>query len=321
MDMIQSLQGFVGEQLSLLAPVDQAWQPTDFLPDLTADDWREQLTRFRDNALRVSDDLLVILVGNMITEEALPNYSVSLERVVKGSSEREEEPWLKWLRGWTAEENRHGDLLNAYLRLTGRVDMRAVERTIHHLIANGFNPRTKDNDYAGLIYAAFQERATRISHNNVSRLAAGQGEENLARICRRIAGDEARHETFYARVVAKIMDEDPEEAMLAYRMVLKGIVAMPGRLMTDGKDANLYDHFAAVTQRLGVYTATDYTQIIGHLNEAWGIGKRSVTGKAAKAQDYLCRQPERYESLSGAIAEGVAEQPPAHFSWIHGRQV
>ncbi len=42
----------------------------------------------------------------------------------------------------------HGDLLNAYLRLTGRVDMRAVERTIHHLLKNGFNPRSNDDGYS-----------------------------------------------------------------------------------------------------------------------------------------------------------------------------
>lgn len=35
--------------------------------------------------------------------------------------------WAKWSRGWTSEENRHGDLLNRYLYLTGRVDMRAIE--------------------------------------------------------------------------------------------------------------------------------------------------------------------------------------------------
>ena len=88
-------------------------------------------------------------------------------------------PWARWLRGWTAEENRHGDLLNAYLRLTGRVDMLAVERTIHHLIRNGFAPGW-DHEYEGLIYASFQERATRITHGNVAKLAAAQGEENLA---------------------------------------------------------------------------------------------------------------------------------------------
>ena len=79
MELIESLQGFVAENLSLLTPVDQAWQPTDFLPDLTAEDWAEQVTRFRTSARQVSDDLLVVLVGNMVTEEALPSYAVSLE--------------------------------------------------------------------------------------------------------------------------------------------------------------------------------------------------------------------------------------------------
>src|SRR5271170_3163763 len=140
MDMIESLQGFVGENLSLLAPVDQAWQPTDFLPDLTAQDWSERLSRFRESARCLPDDLLVVLVGNLITEEALPNYSVSLEQIAHDPTGTTDTPWAHWLRGWTAEENRHGDLLNAYLRLTGRVDMRSVEQTIHYLIRNGFAP-------------------------------------------------------------------------------------------------------------------------------------------------------------------------------------
>jgi Fatty acid desaturase len=81
MDTIESLQTFVGENLSLLAPVDQAWQPTDYLPDLTGDDWAAQIARFRDSARLVSDELLVVLVGNMVTEEALPNYAISLEHI------------------------------------------------------------------------------------------------------------------------------------------------------------------------------------------------------------------------------------------------
>jgi ferritin len=35
--------------------------------------------------------------------------------------------WSKWIRQWTSEENRHGDLLNKYLYLSGRVNMREVE--------------------------------------------------------------------------------------------------------------------------------------------------------------------------------------------------
>ena len=83
MEVIESLQGFVEENLFLLAPVDQAWQPTDYLPDLTTEDWAHNLSQFRDTAQRVSDDLLVILVGNLVTEEALPNYAVSLEHIAQ----------------------------------------------------------------------------------------------------------------------------------------------------------------------------------------------------------------------------------------------
>ncbi len=71
--------------------------------------------------------------------------------------------------------HRHGDLLNRYLYLTGRVDMRSVEVTIQHLITNGFNPKIKKDPYKGFIYTSFQERATKISHQNVARLANTAG--------------------------------------------------------------------------------------------------------------------------------------------------
>jgi acyl-[acyl-carrier-protein] desaturase len=319
MNMIDGLQDHVEDHLSLLTPIEQAWQPTDYLPDLTADDWSEQLGRFREAARRLPDELLIVLVGNLVTEEALPNYAISLEHVVKDPTGTTDTPWARWLRGWTAEENRHGDLLNAYLRLTGRVDMRAVERTIQHLIRNGFSPGNEGDDYAGLIYAAFQERATRISHGNLARLALERGEENLARVCRKIAADETRHEVFYTKVVAELFERDPEATLFAYRAMLRRLIAMPGSRMTDGGDQNLFDHYAAVAQRTGVYTTGDYASIIRHLNAAWGLECRSFKGKAAKAQDYLCRQPERYENLAAEIEGRLAEQGAVPFSWLHGQ--
>ena len=53
MNMIDGLQDHVEGHLSLLAPIEQAWQPTDYLPDLTAEDWSEQLGRFRATARRL----------------------------------------------------------------------------------------------------------------------------------------------------------------------------------------------------------------------------------------------------------------------------
>jgi len=221
--------------------------------------------------------------------------------------------------GWTAEENRHGDLLNAYLRLTGRVHMRAIERTVHSLIVNGFNPKSGADPYNLLVYTSFQERATRISHGNVGRMAATEGDLNLARICRVIAGDEARHEAFYTRMMSEVLEHDPAGGILAFQSMLGGMIAMPGRFMDDGKDPDLFDHFAIVAQRTNVYTVRDYGSIIEHLVKAWDIAGRSVTGEAARAQEALCREAERYVRLGERIAAAIEKQPLRAFSWIRER--
>ena len=318
-ELLQSLEPVVEQNLTLLAPLDKAWQPSDYLPDLAADDWQEQITRFRAPAQQLSDEVLVVLVGDMVTEEALPNYAIALNLLARDDIGDSPRPWARWMRGWTAEENRHGDLLNAFLRLTGRVNMRAVEKTVQHLIVGGFNPRSHPDPYAGLVYTAFQERATKISHARVGKLASGLGDENLARICTKIAGDESRHEAFYTKMMGEVMQRDPEPAVLIFRQMMRRIIAMPGRLMSDGRDEDLFDRFAAVAQRMGVYTVHDYAQIVRHLVGTWKVAELSLSGRAAAAQEYLCVQAERLESIADAVAEAAASKPPAHFSWIHDR--
>ena len=91
--------------------------------------------------------------------------------------------WARWNRAWTAEENRHGDLLNKYLYLTGRVDMRSVETTVQHLIGSGFDPQMSNNPLLCFVYTSFQERATKISHMNTASQARLHGDLNLANIC------------------------------------------------------------------------------------------------------------------------------------------
>jgi acyl-[acyl-carrier-protein] desaturase len=318
--VIRTIEPTVADNLDLLAPLHKAWQPTDYLPDLEAADWREQVERFRHRARGVSDDLLVVLVGDMVTEEALPSYSVALNGLVRDDGGTSPAPWARWLRGWTAEENRHGDLLNAYLRLTGRVNMRAVERTVHHLIANGFSPECDGDPYGLLVYTSFQERATRVSHANVGTLAGRAGDANLARICGMIASDEARHESFYTRMMDKVFEHDPNGGMLAFRSMLRGLIAMPGARMDDGRDPDLFDRFATVAQRAKVYTAHDYAAIVEHLVGAWKVAGRSVKGAAARAQDELCRLAERHHRLADRMASVVEKQPRVAFSWIHDRE-
>ncbi|KAF4397893.1 hypothetical protein G4B88_019614 [Cannabis sativa] len=103
---------------------------------------------------------------------------------------------------------RHGDLLNKYLYLSGRVDMRQIEKTIQYLIGSGMDRRTENNPYLNFICTQFQERATFISHGNTARLAKEHGDLKLAQICGTIATHEKRHETTYTKIVEKLFEID-----------------------------------------------------------------------------------------------------------------
>lgn len=89
--------------------------------------------------------------------------------------------WATWTRKWTAEENRHGDAMNKYLWLTGRVNMRAVEVTVQNLIGAGMDPGTENNPYLGFVYTSFQERATKVAHGNTARFAKEHGDDALSK--------------------------------------------------------------------------------------------------------------------------------------------
>jgi acyl-[acyl-carrier-protein] desaturase len=321
LEVIKSIEGFVSEQLdSLLLKVEESWQPSDFLPDTNGGNWIKQLTDFRTRAAALPDEVLVVLVGDMVTEEALPTYQTWLNRLqgITDHTGASPSPWAQWSRGWTSEENRHGDLLNKYLYLTGRVDMRSIETTIHHLINNGFDPRTENDPYLGFVYTSFQERATKISHRNVGILAKRAGEDHLHKICGMIAGDEARHEKAYKLFMTKIFELDPAKAVLAFAKMMKSKIAMPALLMDDGRDKKLFSKFSLVAQKIGVYTAKDYAEIIGALVNDWKIDRLTgISGASAKAQDYLCGLSERYLKLAERVSFSGVEK----FSWLYDREI
>jgi len=188
-------------------------------------------------ASTLPDDHLVVLVGDMITEEALPTY-MNMLNTLEGTKDKtgaDATAWGKWTRMWTAEENRHGDLMNKYLYLTGKVNMKPIETTIQNLIGAGMNPKTENNPYLGFVYTSFQERATKISHGNTARFALEHGDEQLAKICGLIAADEGRHEIAYQRIIDEVMKRDPDGAVIAFADMMKKQIVMPAHLMDDGE--------------------------------------------------------------------------------------
>ena len=160
LEVISQIEPIVAEAVNtMLLDINDCWQPTDFLPDMQQENALDMVKQLRERAAGIPDEVLVSLVGNMITEEALPSYQTFFN-LLKGVNEERnvasQNPWACWSRKWTAEENRHGDLLNKYLYLTGRVDMRAVERSIHKLIAEGFDPQTAANTGLELVTSIAQ---------------------------------------------------------------------------------------------------------------------------------------------------------------------
>uniref|UniRef100_A0A5B7C3X4 Putative stearoyl-ACP desaturase n=1 Tax=Davidia involucrata TaxID=16924 RepID=A0A5B7C3X4_DAVIN len=307
-----------------LKPVEKSWQPSDFLPDPASDGFEEQVKELRERSKELPDDYFVVLVGDMITEEALPTYQTMLNTLDGVQDETGASPtsWAVWTRAWTAEENRHGDLLNKYLYLSGRVDMKQIEKTIQYLIGSGMDPRTENSPYLGFIYTSFQERATFISHGNTARLAKEHGDVKLAQICGTIAADEKRHETAYTKIVEKLFEIDPDGTVLALADMMRKKISMPAHLMYDGEDDNLFEHFSAVAQRVGVYTAKDYADILEFLVGRWDVEKLTgLSGEGHKAQDYVCGLAPRIRKLNER-AQGRAKQASkVPFSWIFGKEI
>ncbi len=313
----KSIDSFVEKYL---IPVEDIWQPTDLLPNLQDDDGFEVVHQIREEAKELGYDFWVVLVADMVTEEALPTYEswlMDMEGVEQhGASKAEQNGWAKWIRHWTGEENRHGDALNKYLYLSGRVNMREIEKTTHHLINDGFDIGTGRDPYRNFVYTSFQELATNISHKRVGQLAKKKGNKMLAKMCNIIAGDEMRHHLAYREFVRTIFEYDPSEMMLAFADMMKKKIVMPAQFIRESGQgiAEAFENFSNAAQRLGVYTTHDYVDILAKLNAHWEIDKmNSLTDEAEKARDFLMKLPDRMTRIAQRIS---VPEDPHQFKWV-----
>ncbi|XP_061348146.1 stearoyl-[acyl-carrier-protein] 9-desaturase 6, chloroplastic-like [Gastrolobium bilobum] len=182
---------------------------------------------------------------------------------------------------------------------------------------------TENNPYMGFVYTSFQERAIFVSHGNTARLAKEGGDPVLARICGTVAADEKRHENAYVRIVEKLLEVDPTGAMMAIAYMMRHKITMPAHLVYDGRDPHLFDHFSAVAQRLGVYTAGDYADIMEFLIVRWRLEKlKGLTSEGKRAQDFVCGLPPIIRRLQERAEEQARKNKiNVNFSWIFNKEV
>src|SRR5690606_9662210 len=97
LEVMKYLESFLNDSLpSFLKPVEEMWQPADLLPDSRFDNFIDEINLLRERAKELSYDLMAVLVGDTITEEALPTYESWLMDT-EGMNKEEHNPWMKWV--------------------------------------------------------------------------------------------------------------------------------------------------------------------------------------------------------------------------------
>ena len=316
LEVMQTIEKSIDEFLvKYLKPIEENWQPSDLLPDSKEPGFFEEIEEIQALAKEMSYDLFAVLIGDTITEEVLPTYESWLMEI-EGIDQENKNGWSKWVRAWTAEENRHGDLLNKYLYLSGRVNMREMEISTQHLLNDGFDIQTGRDPYRSFIYTSFQELATNISHRRVATLAKKTGNSRLGKICGIIAADESRHATAYKYFVTRIFEIDPSAIMLALEDMMKKKIVMPAHLLREsgGKIGELFTHFSDAAQRTMVYTTQDYIDILKLLLKEWDIENIvGINDSAEEARDYLMALPKRLQRIVERIK---IPKKQFEFKWI-----
>lgn len=291
------------------------WQPADILPDAGSNDFGETLRDIQGLAKELNNDLFAVLVGDTVTEEALPTYESWLMET-EGISQKDNNAWSQWLRKWTAEENRHGDVLHTYLYLSGRVNMREFQLTTQYLLQDGFYTGMEHCPYRSFVYTSFQELATNISHRRVGTLAKKADNVLLSKICAVVAGDEMRHANAYIDFVSAFLEHDPSGVMIAFGRMMKQGILMPGHYMRESMEpqGKLFEHFKSAAIRSGVYTGYDYIDILNTLIKRWNIAElRDLSDQAEREREFIMKLPERLKKM---VDRTPIPQDRHEFKWL-----
>jgi acyl-[acyl-carrier-protein] desaturase len=307
-EVLKFLELKVREWITVHVAKRKLWYSSDFLPtdEQMTDDNASVKANITERAKGIKDNVRVALALNLLTEEGLPHFHTLLTKYLGDSSF-----WAKWTNMWTAEEDRHGNVIRDYVRDSHIFSFREVEMMQYHYVESGFNPDWDMDPYKVFVYTTLQERATQISHKNTGK-AAGETEPLLYGILSSIAGDEAKHFTFYRNVFKEILKIDPSGGLISAADIMPAI-DMPGVSMPNFRE------MADVVRRTGIYTPWDYKEIVEELIKFWEID--TLTGLseiAAKAQEKIMYIPSRLKKIAQYIEQRTTSKTFS-FDFIYNR--
>jgi acyl-[acyl-carrier-protein] desaturase len=106
--------------------------------------------------------------------------------------------------------------------------------------------------------------------------------------------------------------------MIAFEDMMRNKIVMPAHFLREVglKMGQTFGHFTDAAQRLGVYTAVDYVDIMKQLIDEWQIEKmRDLNEAGEKARDYVMKLPDRLMRVAERMNNPTLEYK---FSWIAG---
>lgn len=284
----------------------ELWFSSEILPADEGVANEKEMAELRDRARGIPDSVRVALALNILTEEGLPHFHRLIAENLGSRTY-----WSQWNNLWTAEEDRHGNILRDYARDSRLVNFRALEKLQFNYLRSGFNPDWGGDPYKIFVYTTCQEKATQISHMNTGKISSAQ-EPLLDSITQKVSQDEARHYAFYMNVFREIIERDPNEALASAASIMPSI-EMPGISIVNFND------YADVVRRSGIYGPRDYKKIIEQLIQSWKIEMlTSLDELGRKAQEKIMSIPARLERIAEYI-ESRSTAKSFRFEVVFGR--
>jgi acyl-[acyl-carrier-protein] desaturase len=269
------------------------WFPHEYVPYSRGRDHEPGEVWSADDAdlggHEISEEVRSALLVNLLTEDNLPYYFRSVERMFGKDG-----AWGTWVRRWTAEEGRHSMAIYGYLMTTRAIDPIQLERSRMAQVSGGETPDPPL--FEGFIYLALQELATRISHRNTG---AQLGDPVGYEVMKRVGSDENLHQLFYRDLAAAAIEADPNTMMIAMENQVRHF-AMPGTGIPD------FDHHAALIAKAGIYDLQiHHEQILAPVVlRQWDAANVSgLSGEGAKAQEKLMKRLTTSEKVAKRFAE------------------
>jgi acyl-[acyl-carrier-protein] desaturase len=277
--LLSELEPTAGRFLERHLAASKEWFPHELVPWSRGQDFEADYEWTPDD-VTLSPEVRSALFVNLLTEDNLPYYFRTIERMFGGDS-----AWGTWARRWTAEEGRHSIVIRDYLTVTRAIDPVELERARMAQVECGQVPEP-ETVHDGFAYVALQELATRISHHNTGKVLEDKAGYE---VMKKVASDENRHHLFYRDLVSAALELDPSGMVMAIERQVRTF-EMPGTGILD------FEAHAKAIARARIYDfGIHHEQIlVPVVLRHWGVESlEGLTPEAEKARAALVKRIDR----------------------------